>query len=104
MSNEEHTDPFFGRMNDPTAAASVRGPCGDEMEFYLVIRNDVIEHVKYYTDGCRDTRCYGASVARRAKGRDVTEALAINPKEIIDAQECLSEEARMPVTCSRSGQ
>ena len=31
-------DPFFGRMNDPTGAAIVRGPCGDEMEFYLHIK------------------------------------------------------------------
>jgi hypothetical protein len=24
-------DPFFGRMNDPTAAATITGPCGDTM-------------------------------------------------------------------------
>ncbi len=31
-------DQFFGRMYDPTAAAFLKGICGDEMEFYLYIR------------------------------------------------------------------
>ncbi len=29
-------DPFSGRMNDPTAAATLTGPCGDTMEVYLL--------------------------------------------------------------------
>ncbi len=36
-------DKFFGRMNDPAAAASIKGLCGDEMEFHLVIRDGRIE-------------------------------------------------------------
>ncbi|OGV73296.1 MAG: hypothetical protein A3K19_14545 [Lentisphaerae bacterium RIFOXYB12_FULL_65_16] len=87
-------EPFYGRMNDPTASASVRGPCGDEMEFYLVIANGVIEDVRYYTEGCGQTRSCGAAVARRAKGRTVLDALSINPREIIEAQECLPREGR----------
>lgn len=87
-------DPFFGRMNDPTASASIRGICGDEMEFYLVIRDGEIEDVRYHTEGCGHTRMCGAAVARRAKGRSLMDALAINPREIIDAQECLPEEGR----------
>ena len=35
-------DEFLGRMNDPTSAATVRGPCGDGMEVYLYIRNDIV--------------------------------------------------------------
>jgi len=34
-------DSYFGRMNDPTAAATLTGPCGDTMEVYLVVRDDV---------------------------------------------------------------
>lgn len=88
------TDPFFRRMNDPTASAAIKGICGDEMEFYLVIRDGVIEDVSYHTDGCAHTRLCGAAVARRAKGRAIADALAINPREIIDAQECLPEEGK----------
>jgi len=75
-------------MNDPTAAASIKGPCGDEMEFYLVIREDTIADVRYYTEGCGNTRSCGRAVARRALGRKITEALSISAGEIIRSGEC----------------
>ena len=40
-------DPYFGQMNDPTSAATLTGPCGDTMEVYLVVRNDVIEDLNF---------------------------------------------------------
>ena len=85
---------FFGRMNDPTASAFLKGICGDEMEFYLYIRNGVIEDVRYYTEGCGDTIACGSEVAKRAKGKSIMDALEINPREIIDTQKGLSEEGR----------
>lgn len=81
-------DEFFGRMNDPTAAASITGPCGDTMEFYLVVSNGAIEEVRYYTEGCRHTRACGHAVARRAQGRNVMDALLISAGEIIQFGEC----------------
>jgi nitrogen fixation protein NifU and related proteins len=87
-------DEYFGQMNDPTASASVKGLCGDEMEFYLVISNDCIEDVRYHTNGCENTRSCGRAVARRAKGRNVTDALSISAGEIIRSGECASDEGR----------
>ena len=87
-------DSFFGRMNDPSGSAYVRGLCGDEMEFYLYIEGDVIRDVKYYTEGCDDTRLCGQAVAGRAKGRTLMDALAINPREIIASEKSLSESGR----------
>ncbi len=87
-------DPFFGRLNDSTAAASIKGLCGDEMEFHLFIRNDRIEDIRYYTDGCGNTRACGQAVARRAKGRTVTDALSISAGEIIRSGECEPESGR----------
>jgi len=87
-------DPFFGRLNDPSSAASIRGLCGDEMEIYLVIDDGVITDVKYYTEGCEHTRICGQAAARRATGKALLDALAIHPKEIIDSEECLPEDGR----------
>lgn len=84
----------FGRMNDPSAAGVVKGPCGDEMEFYLFIRKGVIEEARYYTEGCSDTKCCGESAAERAEGRKVEDALAICPRDIIDSEDCPSEDGR----------
>ncbi len=81
-------DPYFGRMNDPTSAAIVKGICGDQMEFYLVIRDDRIEDVRYCCHGCGNTRSCGRAVARRAKGQMVTDALSISAGEIIRSSEC----------------
>jgi len=91
---EPGDDPYFGRMNDPTGAGAIRGPCGDEMEFYLYIRDGVIEDVRYYTEGCEHTRSCGRAVAGRALGKAVADALAIHPREILDSQECLPRENR----------
>lgn len=87
-------DPWYGRMNDPTAAATVKGLCGDEMEFYLVIRNDRIESVRYFTTGCGNTRSCGRAVARRTVGLSLTDALSISAGELIRSGECEPEEGR----------
>ncbi|MBW2264230.1 MAG: iron-sulfur cluster assembly scaffold protein [Deltaproteobacteria bacterium] len=81
-------------MNSPTGGAVVRGLCGDEMEFYLEIRREVIEDSKYYTEGCETTRTCGREVARRAKGKRVLEALSISPREVIDSLEHAPEDQR----------
>ena len=87
-------DAFYGRLDAPTATASLRGPCGDVMEFYLVIRDDVIEDTRYHTSGCGNTRSCGAAVAQRAKGRSITDALSISAGELIRSGECEPEEGR----------
>lgn len=90
----DNPDPFFGRLDEPTAEGTVHGLCGDSMAFYLVIRNARIEDVRYFTRGCGHTRTCGAAVARRALDRTVLDALAISPREILDTQECLPAEGR----------
>jgi len=74
---------LFGRMNDPSGASCLRGPCGDEMEFYLDIEEDRIRDIKYYTDGCEATKACGALTARLAKGRKIEEALCVSAGEIM---------------------
>ncbi len=86
--NENFEYTYFGRMNDPTAAASIKGICGDEMEFYLVIHDDQIEDIRFYTTGCGNTRSCGYAVARRAIGRSINDALSISAGELIRSGEC----------------
>ncbi|MDD5109440.1 MAG: iron-sulfur cluster assembly scaffold protein [Candidatus Omnitrophota bacterium] len=74
---------LFGRMNDPTASSYLKGPCGDSMEFYLVIENKKIIDVKYYTDGCGATRACAAMVAHMAYGETINKALAISSGKVV---------------------
>jgi len=85
---------YFGRMNDPTGSSFLRGICGDEMEFYLYIRNGILEDVKYYTEGCDDTRACALATAKGAKGKSVIDALRISPGDIIDSVQGLTEQGR----------
>lgn len=83
---------YFGRMNDPTASAYLTGPCGDSMEFYLVIDNGKITEIKYYTDGCGATRACAQMTAYLANDRTVNEALCVSAGEIINRLEVLPDD------------
>ncbi|MBN1232661.1 MAG: iron-sulfur cluster assembly scaffold protein [Candidatus Coatesbacteria bacterium] len=75
---------LFGRMNDPTSSAYLKGPCGDEMEFYLVIKENRITEIKYYTQGCDYTKSCAAMTASLAEGKTVQNALLISAGDVID--------------------
>lgn len=72
----------------------MRGLCGDTMEFYLVIKDDIVSEVKCYTYGCSATKACGQAVAKKVIGRSVLDALAVNPRDIIDAETDLPKEKR----------
>jgi nitrogen fixation NifU-like protein len=74
---------FFGMMNDPTASSYLTGPCGDSMEFYLVIEDNKIIDIKYFTEGCVATKACAAMVAHLAYGNSIEKALAISAGDII---------------------
>ncbi|MCF7908575.1 MAG: iron-sulfur cluster assembly scaffold protein [Candidatus Omnitrophica bacterium] len=83
---------FFGRMSDPTASSYLKGPCGDSMEFYLVIEDRKITDIKYYTDGCGATRACAAMVANLAYGKTINEALTVSAGEVITRLKGLPED------------
>ena len=74
---------YFGRMNDCEASSYLKGPCGDAMEFYLLIEESRIIGIKYYADGCCATRACAAMAAKLAEGKTIKEALLISAGEII---------------------
>ncbi|MBU1062308.1 MAG: iron-sulfur cluster assembly scaffold protein [Candidatus Omnitrophica bacterium] len=81
----------FGRMNGPTSSAFIKGLCGDEMEFYLVIEDRIIKEVKFHTTGCIATIVCGSVAAQLALGKSIDEALSISPREIIESLHGLPE-------------
>ena len=70
---------YSGRMNDPDASAGITGACGDTMEFYLNIKDLVIQKVLFHTDGCEHTHKCGNTTARLAEGKSLEDALHISP-------------------------
>jgi len=74
---------YIGRMNDPDGSAHIKGPCGDEMEFYFTINKDVIKDIKFHTNGCFFTYACGTLTAHLAFGKTIQEVLQISPGKII---------------------
>ena len=85
---------FYGRIADPSAVGVLTGPCGDTMEVYLVIKNRIITHVRYFTDGCQYTRFCGRVVAHHAQGVPITIAVGINPRQVLHELPQLPKENR----------
>jgi len=83
---------YFGRMNDPVSSSYLKGPCGDAMEFYLVIERGKITQIKYYTDGCLATRACASMVAKLSEGKFIKEALSISAGEVITRLKGLPED------------
>ena len=70
---------YYGRLNDPTCAAYVKGACGDEMEYYLVIEDEKIVDVRFWTTGCVSSQACGILLAKKIINKDIYEALDISP-------------------------
>ncbi|MBU4487406.1 MAG: iron-sulfur cluster assembly scaffold protein [Candidatus Delongbacteria bacterium] len=88
-------DAFFGQIINPTSVSRIEGPCGDNMEFYLVIKDDIIVDVKYFTEtGCCNTKISGRAVAQRVLGKNIIEALSVNPYQIISEEKGLSPQGQ----------
>ena len=84
----------FGRMNDPTASTWIKGPCGDEMEFYLTIKDGIIEDAKFYAEGCIATRLCGSKTASLAIDKNIYDALCISPRSVMDLLDGLPQNHR----------
>jgi nitrogen fixation NifU-like protein len=83
MALEDAIANYAGRLNDPTASASVTGPCGDTMEFYINIEGDKITEIRFYSEGCGVTQSCGAITAFYADQRTLSEAFFVSPGLIL---------------------
>ncbi len=81
----------FGRMDGSSASAAIQGPCGEKMEFYLVIDKGVIRRAKFYTAGCISTVVCAETVAQLAQGKTLDEALSISPQQVKNLLQRLPE-------------
>lgn len=86
MKNEDSGSPpaNMGQMNDPDGSASITGLCGDTMEIYFIIKNNVITESKFFTNGCGSSIAAGSIAADLAEGRELKDALGISAADIID--------------------
>lgn len=89
----EFTNPQnFGKIENPDSWGSVKGTCGDTVEVFLLIENDKILDIKFWTDGCGATVACNSYLTKIVKGKPLKEAYGIEAKDIDDYFEGLPEE------------
>ena len=74
---------YFGQMNDPSGSAYIKGICGDQMEFYIVVADNKIADIRFHADGCVYTTACGAITCALATGKPLQEALGISAGQVI---------------------
>jgi len=73
------------KIENENGYASNTGQCGDTIEIWLKVANEVIEEIAFKSDGCEITQASGSMVTELAKGKSISDALKINPLQLIDA-------------------
>ncbi len=75
-----------GEIPDADGIGEVGNPaCGDIMTFYIKVKDNVLEDVKFKTFGCGAAIAVSSMVSEMAKGRTLDEALKIDHGSVIEA-------------------
>jgi len=88
--NEKVMDHFMnprnvGEIESPDGFGEVGNPvCGDMMTFYIKVKDNRLEDVKYKTFGCGAAIAVSSMVSEMAKGKTLEEAEKITPKSVAD--------------------
>ncbi|MEW6137150.1 MAG: Fe-S cluster assembly scaffold protein NifU [Thermodesulfobacteriota bacterium] len=91
MYNEVVMDHFrnprnVGEIPDADGVGEVGNPaCGDIMAFYIKVKDDRIEDVKFQTFGCGAAIAVSSMVSELAKGKTLDEAMKITNKSVLEA-------------------
>lgn len=73
-----------GELSEPDAHAIYTGPCGDTMEIFLNVEDDVIKEAKFQAIGCAGAFSSGSALTEMIIGTTLKEAEEIDEEEIIE--------------------
>ncbi len=74
-----------GEIKDADGVGEVGNPvCGDMMTFYIKVKDNKLEDVKFKTFGCGAAIAVSSMVSDIAKGKTLEEALKITNKDVAD--------------------
>ena len=74
-----------GEIENADGIGEVGNPvCGDMMTFYIKVKDDRLEDVKYKTFGCGAAIAVSSMGSELAKGKTLDEAMKITPRSVAD--------------------
>lgn len=83
-----------GDIQNADGRAVITGSCGDTMGLWLRVKNDIIQDIRFVTDGCGTSIASGSMVTELAKGKSVTESMKIDREKVLNALGGLPEDSR----------
>ena len=80
----------MGEIENPDGIGKVGNPkCGDLMELYIKVENDIITDVKFKTFGCAAAIATSSMITEMAIDKTLDEALKITRQDVADELEGL---------------
>lgn len=74
-----------GEIKDADGIGEIGNPvCGDMMTFYIKVKDDTIEDIKFKTFGCGAAIAVSSMVSEMAKGKTLEEALKITNQDVAE--------------------
>jgi len=75
-----------GEMENPDGIGHVGNPiCGDIMELYIKVENDIITDARFKTFGCGAAIATSSMVTELVKGKSIEDALKISNRAVAEA-------------------
>ncbi len=75
-----------GEMENPDGTGHVGNPvCGDIMELYIKVKDNIITDAKFKTFGCGAAIATSSMATELVKGKTIDEALAVTNKAVAEA-------------------
>jgi len=91
-----------GEIKDPDGIGKVGNPtCGDIMEMYIKVKDNVIVDAKFKTFGCGAAIATSSMITEMVKGKTIEEALKVTNKMVVEALDGLPP---VKVHCSVLGE
>jgi nitrogen fixation protein NifU and related proteins len=74
-----------GEIKDADGIGEIGNPtCGDMMTFYIKVKDNIIDDVKFKTFGCGAAIAVSSMVSEMAIGKTIDEALKISNKDVAE--------------------
>jgi nitrogen fixation protein NifU and related proteins len=81
-------------INDADGASRITGPCGDTMQIWLKVKDNIITDAAFSTDGCGTTRACGNIAIDLILQQDIKQAIEIDQEKILKSLGDLPEDDR----------
>ena len=83
-----------GRPASFNGHACVTGPCGDTMEFWILVDDGSVRQANFVTDGCGSSMACGSMTTELAIGKPFEDAKNISQQDVLEALGGLPEETQ----------